>query len=204
MGISMCNKKGFTLTEVLLAVLIVAIVGVALVSITTAASRESGIANNKVMMRNQLSSFMRQLRRDLQEATGIDFLEQDSYTGTHSTSDWLTLLTIHREGNPVYYCFQFGPVGGGITNAHVGGQIQRLSGPDVTGCPTAGNGNGKDVVLRNVKYIPDEETYKYPAPYIQNAGAGAILIRVVVEIPGAQPAVNDAIEEVFFTSRFSN
>ena len=204
MGISMCNKKGFTLTEVLLAVLIVAVVGVALVSITTAASRESGIANNKVVMRNQLSSFMRQLRRDIQEARGITFLEQDIYTESHSENDWLTLLTINRTGYPVYYCFRFGPSGGGITGAHVGGQIQRISGPDVTGCPIAGNGNGKDIVLRNVKYIPKEDTYKYPAPYIQNAGAGAILIRVVVEIPGAQPAVNDAIEEVFFTSQFSN
>lgn len=60
----MTNKKGFTLTEILLAVMIVGIIGVALASLTTAASRESGVGRSKVMLRNNLSIALRQLRQE--------------------------------------------------------------------------------------------------------------------------------------------
>ena len=67
----MKNKKGFTLTEILLAVMIVGIIGVALASLTTAASRESGVGRSKVMLRNNLSLAMRRLRMDVHDASRV-------------------------------------------------------------------------------------------------------------------------------------
>ncbi len=68
----MKNKKGFTLTEVLLAVMIVGLISISLAALTRSAARESGVGRSKVMMRNNLSRFMRTLRADLQEATRVD------------------------------------------------------------------------------------------------------------------------------------
>lgn len=80
-------KNGFTLTEVLLAVMIVSIIGLALASLTTAASRESGVGSSRVMLRNNLSIALRQLRQDVHEASQILFVKgametapSDSYT----------------------------------------------------------------------------------------------------------------------------
>jgi len=67
----MKNNKGFTLTEVLLAAMIVGIIGVALAALTTAALRESGSGRTRQMLRNQISLFLRQLRQDAREATSI-------------------------------------------------------------------------------------------------------------------------------------
>lgn len=67
----MKNKKGFTLTEVLLAAMIVGIIGVALAALTTAALRESGVGRTRLMLRNQISLFLRQLRQDVRQAKGI-------------------------------------------------------------------------------------------------------------------------------------
>ena len=67
----MKNNKGFTLTEVLLAVMIVGVVGVALAALTGAAVRESSIGRTRMMLRNQLSSAMRQLRQDVHLSSKI-------------------------------------------------------------------------------------------------------------------------------------
>ena len=67
--------SGFTLTEVLLAVMIVGIIGVALASLTRAAARESGVGRSKIMLSNNLNSFYRQVRKDLAVATVIDLVE---------------------------------------------------------------------------------------------------------------------------------
>lgn len=87
MGLVMKYKNGFTLTEVLLAVMIVSIIGLALASLTTAASRESGVGSSRVMLRNNLSIALRQLRQDVHEASQILFVQgemetapSDSYT----------------------------------------------------------------------------------------------------------------------------
>ena len=61
----MKNNKGFTLTEILLAVMIVGIIGVALAALTTASSREAGVGRSRVLLRNNLSLAMRQLRQDV-------------------------------------------------------------------------------------------------------------------------------------------
>ena len=67
----MKNKKGFTLTEILLAVLIVGIIGVALASLTTAASRESGAGNSKVILRNNFSNAFRQIKDDVRNSSSV-------------------------------------------------------------------------------------------------------------------------------------
>ena len=67
----MMNNKGFTLTEVLLAAMIVGIIGIALAALTTAALRESSVGRTRIMLRNQASLFLRQLRQDIREAKSI-------------------------------------------------------------------------------------------------------------------------------------
>lgn len=67
----MKNNKGFTLTEILLAVMIVGIIGIALAALTTAALRESEVGRVRLMLRNQISLFLRQLRQDIREAESI-------------------------------------------------------------------------------------------------------------------------------------
>ena len=71
----MKKNHGFTLTEVLLAVMIVGIIGVALASLTTAASRETGIGSSRVMLRNSLSVALRQLRVDVHQASRVLFVK---------------------------------------------------------------------------------------------------------------------------------
>ena len=61
----MKSKQGFTLTEVLLAVIIVAALGVALAALTTAASRESSVGNSRIVLRNSFSVALRQIKNDL-------------------------------------------------------------------------------------------------------------------------------------------
>ncbi|MBP5404046.1 MAG: type II secretion system protein [Elusimicrobiaceae bacterium] len=67
----MNNKNGFTLTEILLAVMIVGVIGIALAALTTAAVRESGTGRTRLMLRNQISLAMRQLRQDIHESTEV-------------------------------------------------------------------------------------------------------------------------------------
>lgn len=68
----MINCKGFTLVEVLLGAMIVGLIGMALAALTTAATRESGVGRARIMLRNQLSMAIRQLRQDVMMATSIN------------------------------------------------------------------------------------------------------------------------------------
>ncbi|MBR3603344.1 MAG: prepilin-type N-terminal cleavage/methylation domain-containing protein [Elusimicrobiaceae bacterium] len=106
----MKNKKGFTLTEVLLAVMIVGLISISLAALTRSAARESGVGRSKVMMRNNLSRFMRTLRADLQEATRVDecaLCAADGDNGVFEVGagDTVKLLRLTknqmRDGNPV-------------------------------------------------------------------------------------------------------
>ena len=74
----MKNNKGFTLTEVLLAAMIVGIIGIALAALTTAALRESGTGRVRLMLRNQISLFVRQLRQDVRGATSVTVTEEEN------------------------------------------------------------------------------------------------------------------------------
>ncbi len=67
----MSNNKGFTLTEVLLAVMIVGLVGVALAALTGTAVRESNVGRTRMMLRNQASIALRQLRQDVHQSSAV-------------------------------------------------------------------------------------------------------------------------------------
>ena len=76
----MNNCKGFTLTEILLAVLIVGLIGIALAALTGTAVRESGVGRTRLMLRNQVSAALRQLRQDVHLASAV--------TGCNGGSNW--------------------------------------------------------------------------------------------------------------------
>ena len=67
----MNNNKGFTLTEVLLAVMIVGLVGVALAALTGTAVRESNLGRTRMTLRNQASIALRQLRQDVHQSSSV-------------------------------------------------------------------------------------------------------------------------------------
>lgn len=180
------KKNGFTLTEILLAVMIVGIIGVALASLTTAASRESGVGRSKIMLRNNMSLAMRRLRQDVQEATTVLY-KHGRLNG--NISSFVPLLALGKnmdlqenklgssdERKVVIYCFRPGNVSVTASGAAVkpvgskdGGVIDRFSIPyslytssaGVPDCPTSGG----ERILSNVKYIP-ESVSSYAVPWI--------------------------------------
>lgn len=187
----MKNRKGFTLTEVLLAVMVVGLIGVALASLTTAASREAGIGRSKVMLRNNLSLFLRTLRNDINAAT---YIKMGGSTNPSIGGLLFTLCdnksvsgeTITKPGGGngcVEYTFEKGSKSGvKPTGATRGGRIKR---------------NGS-TVLNNVKYMPRYEGYASPSfRRVGNSGvASAIDMTLIVELDSAQ-TVNDIVEETF-------
>lgn len=219
----MMNKKGFTLTEILLAVMIVGIIGVALASLTTAASRESGIGRSKVMMRNNLSLFMRMLRQDVQETTRVLYKSGEVSSGT-SLVPLIALgknmdLSGQQVGDNaptvVLYCFQPGSITKTTSGATVvpsgskdGGSIYRYEVPyasysvsvGVPNCPSSGG----EEILSNVKYIPSSSEYPVPfigpryIPTVSNSVrkdlGSVIYVNIITELP-SNPVVNDVIQE---------
>ncbi len=74
----MNNNRGFTLTEVLLAAVIVGVIGVALAALTTSAVREGSMGRSRQALRNEISISMRQLRNDIQNAKKVK-ITSDAY-----------------------------------------------------------------------------------------------------------------------------
>ena len=200
----MSNKKGFTLTEVLLGVMIVGIIGISLAALTTSATRDSGLSNSRIMLRNNLSIFMRQLRQDVHEASNVI-----SIPGALNSNQNALLLTLVKNqavsgetlgsGSVLYttYCYKKSGSADACTgiepdNACIGGQIRRLTGStnNADSCVSSGK-----VVLNNVKFVPSTE---YAAPLFTKEGTmGSILkVHLIVELPST-PIVNDAVEELF-------
>lgn len=199
----MKNKSGFTLTEVLLAVMVVGLIGVALASLTTAASRESGVGRSKVMLRNNLSLFLRTLRDDINAATYINMgASSGPGSGTlielcdNKTMLGATIPSVSGMGC-VTYSFEKGSATGSESRSNKvvpssatrGGIIKR---------------NG-DTVLRNVKYVnnykPSSSSSKtYFSPYFKRVGTGtagsALDITIITELDSTPP-VNDIVEETF-------
>lgn len=177
----MKNKKGFTLTEILLAVMIVGIIGVALAALTTAASRESGVGRSKVLLRNNLSIALRQLRRDIKESSRVLYVR--GTLGSIGTTEIPLLMVgknVDQDGqrvssvaDPVYvtYCFTRGvtdktTAGAAVlpSGAYDGGVITRYESTSENW--TSGNlpscsGTSSSKFLNNVKYIPSSQ---YAAP----------------------------------------
>ena len=196
----MKNKAGFTLTEVLLAVMVVGLIGVALASLTTAASRESGVGRSKVMLRNNLSLFLRTLRDDINAATYINMgATSGPGNGTlielcdNKTMLGATIPSVSGMGC-VQYTFEKGSAKGEAarsnqvvpSDATRGGIIYRKV-----------NGS-RSVALRNVKYVNNHEGYS--SPYFRRVGsdtAGSALDITIITELDSTPPVNDIVEETF-------
>ena len=182
-------NKGFTLTEVLLAVMIVGLIGIALASLSRGASRESGIGRSRMMLRNNMSIFMRQLRSDMENATYVEVGNIGDTTGKQLLlklgkgvdKSGAALSVRNKDGNLVAlnasnvarvrwvtYCFQRGTAEAypqeGSYKSFIGGKIWRYEGTDKNVTCTGGDTPG-EVVLSNVKYIPAGlEPRSYPVP----------------------------------------
>lgn len=215
----MNNKKAFTLTEILLAVMIVAIIGVALASLTTAASRESGIGSSKTLLRNNVSLALRQIRQDIHNATavlqvgGALTLSNDTplpvlmlLTGQTLSGDAVNMRVGNNSVQYITYCFKRGSTSAVPSGSYSGGTLYRKTSNTR---PTAGSECSSlgSVLLSYVKYIPTSGGYNSPlfyaldhanGSYTQNNNLSGILkLNMVVEVPGSKPVVNDAVEEIF-------
>jgi len=222
----MKNKKGFTLTEVLLAVMIVGIIGVALAALTTAASRESGVGRSKVMLRNNLSIALRQLRRDVHESSRVLYVRGNTVSSSSTTPLLALAKNVNQDGNEygadaasyITYCFVPGSTTKTSSDAKVrpdgakdGGKIYRRetnSNPMSGGTPSCNTSSSDSKVwLNNVKYIGSGN---YLVPLFQADGVsgtysasssltnlGSVLrVNLITELP-SNPVVNDVTEEIF-------
>ena len=192
----MKNKSGFTLTEVLLAVMVVGLIGVALASLTTAASRESGVGRSKVMLRNNLSLFLRTLRDDINAATYIN-MGASSGPGNGTLIELCDNKTMLGAAIPSVSgmgCITYSVTKGSLTGS------EARSNKVVPASATRGGiitRNG-ETVLRNVKYVNNYEGYS--SPYFKRVGTGtagsALDITIITELDSTPP-VNDIVEETF-------
>lgn len=180
----MKNNKGFTLTEVLLAALIVGVIGVALAALTTSATREGGHGRTKMILRNQLSLALRQLRQDIHEASAINFPSG-------------MLLQIERQH----------PAGPGESNTTIEYALVTTGASSPAGIQPQGSTVGNTITrkvgagtaktwLSNVKVISGT----YPRFYLED-GADSVInsilrVDIIVEVP-SNPVVNDVVHETF-------
>ena len=177
----MKKNKGFTLTEILLAVMIVGIIGVALASLTTAASRESGVGRSRIVLHHQLSMALRQIRQDVQESSRLLYVHGGIDDGETGQIPLLLLAkNVSLSGEPIFpfqpisyvlYCFS----PGSITSVANGGPVQPAGGatdggtitrqelseePSWSGVdPQCGGGS---TLLQNVKFISHRVNYMVP------------------------------------------
>lgn len=186
----MKNKKGFTLTEILLAVMIVGIIGVALASLTTAASRESGVGRSKILLRNNLSLAMRQLREDIHNSSRVLYVRgRISSVSSGQATPLLVLaknLTLDDKAVfsnviPTYITYCFVP---GSTSAKPEGSLSEgyIYRQETTTKPswnsiTPSCSGGEDF-LYNVKYIPpigmSGDSKYYPVPLFRLSGTDSV------------------------------
>ena len=189
----MKNNKGFTLTEVLLAALIVGVMGVALASLSTSATREGGHGRTKMILRNQLSTAMRQLRQDIHGASSITFpsgkllrLEQnkDYKAGPPESSSSVIIE---------YALVTTGATSSGVlpSGSMVGNKITRT----VDGTSSTWLSNVKQI--SSPKYpkfaLIDQEENGAAA----NGGINSVLeVDIIVEVP-SDPVINEVVHETF-------
>lgn len=182
------EKKGFTLTEVLLAVMVVGLIGIALASLTTAASREAGVGRSKILLRNDLSLFSRMLRDDINAATYINNTNTSITLCDNMGMSGAPIPSLNGLNGCVKYTYTKGTVSTNANgdplvpaSARLGGVIKR---------------DGQ-VVLRNVK---DMSYNGYTSPLFKRVGnattASALDVTIVTEVR-SNPPVNDMIQETF-------
>ena len=184
----MKNNKGFTLTEILLAAMIVGLIGIALAALTTSGVREGSVGRTRAMLRNQLSVALRQLRKDIEQST-------DAVVSPNGRMLTLTqayalgpehMLGPDNTHNTITYTFAAGSqpgAGGGTT----GGTLSR---------------NG-EVILQNVKFIDEGHSPWRHYPFFRlmiladtTQVDPAVAVSIIVEV-ASEPVVNDVVEEVF-------
>ncbi|MBR5609838.1 MAG: type II secretion system protein [Elusimicrobiaceae bacterium] len=219
----MKNNKGFTLTEILLAVMIVGLIAISLASLTRAAARESGVGRSRIMLRNNLSRFMRTLRTDIMTASRVDDCalcdvsgDTASFTVEAGKSKLLLRLTKNatkdnvaisdKDGAPVSvsYCFENGTDTTNIMpeDAIRGGKIYRYehSVDDTPECDDVID--EAEVILTHVKYIPSTSASGYKVPLIgrrnySREGMNSMLrVNIITEL-NSTPIVNETVEETF-------
>ena len=175
----MNNKKGFTLTEILLAVMIVGVIGIALAALTTAAVQEGGIGRTKAVLRGQLSMALRQLRQDVLQASSVS-IEGD---GTKLTLKNEHPLSPDQSGDAIVYTFQPGNITGG-GGGKIGGEIRR----------------NNESWLQNVKQISSSSFVSPQFKLEEDVQGGGIesrlRVRIIVEV-NSKPVVNDVVDETF-------
>ena len=176
----------------------------ALASLTTAATRESGVGRSKVMLRNNLSLFLRTLRDDINAATYIN-MGSTSGPGSGTLIELCDNKTMLGEsltampgvggiGGCVVYTFEKGSATGSDATSNKvvpadatrGGIIYRKV-----------NGSS-EIALRNVKYVNNHEGYS--SPYFRRVGtdtAGSALDITIITELDSTPPVNDIVEETF-------
>lgn len=182
--------KGFTLVEILLAVMIVGLVGVALASLTTSATRESKVGRTRMILRDNLSLATRQMRQDVASATQVLYVRGAFNTTPGTTGEPLLLLRTNADydGNKIIpddpvnyitYCFVRGnqqtlvdghtsvrPGGsydGGAIYRRVKNNVDPRNSSGVPSCPSnPASDSSFKVLLRNVKFIPDSSGYPVP------------------------------------------
>lgn len=211
------RRGGFTLTEVLLAVMIVGLIAVALAALTRAAARESGAGRSKIMLRNNLSTFVRTLRRDMAQATVVKSVSGAASCNASSavtlaqlaqnvdSSGNLIISTVRedsssttREATYITYCFLCGTDTTNISpsGAKRGGKIYRLT--SNTSYPSCRNYTSGDLVLDNVKWISGS----YAVPYFgrdtisRSLTSSLLTVRIITEL-NTVPVMNEVIEETF-------
>ena len=210
------GRRGFTLTEVLLAVMIVGLIGVALAALTRSASREAGVGRSRIMLRNNLATFMRTLRADLAQASSVKHAEGP--LDSIDSSDVIAILQIVKNADndgeailsdepvsKITYCFQRGTNSTAIqpSGAYRGGKIYRTVKTDGTQVNCATDKSTSNLLLSNVKYIPTSSDANYPVPLIgwnrnstNNALPGLLKVHIITELDST-PVVNETIEETF-------
>ena len=168
----MMNKKGFTLTEVLLAAMIVGIIGISLAALTRAALRESGAGQVRLMLRNQASLFLRQLRQDVRDSVSFQ-VENFGSKLTLFQNNTQKVGPEKRAINIVYNC----------SNSNASSVCTR----QVTG-------ESVETVLSYVHQWPSEPAFVIMTDSGSDAVGATLRIRLVVGMD-TNPSVKEAIEE---------
>lgn len=185
----MMKKNGFTLVEILLAVMIICIIGLALAAITTAALRESGVGRTRVVLRNQLSVAVRQMRQDIQLANTVNASGTTLVLNYEPANKVGPTIPTQLPSQVVYY-FRPGqePAPGGTNGGTIGGEIYRSA--------TIGGGTKTTLWLDNVKNITSTSGVHYPS--FTGGEDGRVRVRLIVQ-SNAFPVINEAFDETFYT-----
>lgn len=183
----MKNNKGFTLTEILLAAMVVGIIGVALAAITTAGVREGKTGRTKVMLRNQLSTTLRQLRQDIGRSSSVEIEDE----GRRLILEQAHQLGPLEEAGPstITYEFVLGNTDSG--GGKIGGVLKRTL-----------NAGAAEEILHNVKsitggdFVSPSFVLLYEGDDNYNKVSSVLQVRIIVEV-ASSPVINEVIDETF-------